>query len=223
MRNARMMAVLAVSTFLSACGSSTEASDKNFRAALQQHFDQRGDLCLNLPRWPIDVPEAEQRLAAVLATSIGAQMAALAAAGLVVGEEVEVTPASMFGSPLDSKVKVRRYRPSAAAKAFTRSAEGESGSQGGDTPEGRTDLCWGKQALERIVQWEGPIKLGDYQEAEVTFTYKVKHQASWARHPQCGRRFRRFNRCWQGRRTARAAIFRHRVKAKLGMVHPRVF
>jgi hypothetical protein len=54
----------------------------------------------------------------------------------------------------------------------------------GKTTEKQTDLCWGKKALDKIVKWEGPMKFGDYQEAGITYTYKVNNLADWAKKPE---------------------------------------
>ncbi|WP_083953716.1 hypothetical protein [Thauera butanivorans] len=48
----------------------------------------------------------------------------------------------------------------------------------------RPDLCWGKKALDKIMKWEGPMKFGDYQEAGITYTYKVNNLADWAKKPE---------------------------------------
>ena len=53
----------------------------------------------------------------------------------------------------------------------------------GKTTVKQTDLCWGKKALDKIVKWEGPMKFGDYQEAGITYTYKVNNLADWAKKP----------------------------------------
>ena len=45
-------------------------------------------------------------------------------------------------------------------------------------------MCWGKKALDKIVKWEGPMKFGDYQEAGITYTYKVNNVADWAKKPE---------------------------------------
>ena len=44
---------------LTACGSKTDANEKNFGAAMTQYFDKKGDLCLNTKRWPVDLSEME--------------------------------------------------------------------------------------------------------------------------------------------------------------------
>lgn len=94
-------------------------------------------------------------------------MAALEAVGLVKGEDTEVeAPIHMTESP-PKKIKEHRYTLTEAATPYVKNQ----------------DLCWGKKTLDKIVKWEGPMKLGDYQEADVTYTYKIEHVAEWARKP----------------------------------------
>ena len=45
------------------------------------------------------------------------------------------------------------------------------------------ELCWAKTSLDKIVKWEGPLKLGDYQEVLVTYTYQLTDIADWAKKP----------------------------------------
>jgi hypothetical protein len=35
--------------------------------------------------------------------------------------------------------------------------------------------------LDEVVKWEGPMKFGDYQEAGITYTYKVNNLADWVK------------------------------------------
>ena len=48
-KNIAILAALSVAT-LTACGSKTDANEKNFGAAMTQYFDKKGDLCLNTKR-----------------------------------------------------------------------------------------------------------------------------------------------------------------------------
>ncbi|HEY0335112.1 MAG TPA: hypothetical protein VGC74_15620 [Stenotrophomonas sp.] len=45
----------------------------------------------------------------------------------------------------------------------------------------RGELCYGNKALEKVVKWEGPMKLGDYQEADVKYLYRTDGLADWAK------------------------------------------
>lgn len=185
MKTKKQLAILAVlgTVTLAACGSKTDANEKNFGAALTQYFDKKGDLCLNTKRWPVDLNEYDVRLQKTTATGPGGQMAALEAAGLVKGEDIEVDVMGIMGKPTGTKAKVKRYTLTDAAKPFSQEREVSAIGLNGRTTEKQTDLCWGKKALDKVVKWEGPMKLGDYQEASVTYLYKVNNVAEWAKRP----------------------------------------
>ena len=94
---------------LAACGSKTDANEKNFGAAMSQYFDKKGDLCLNTKRWPVDLSEMDLRLQKTMQAGSANQMAALEAAGLVKGEDTEVDIMGIMGKPTGAKAKIKRY------------------------------------------------------------------------------------------------------------------
>lgn len=171
MRVTKQLAILAMLslTLLTACGK-TDANAKNFGAALTPYFDKHGQLCLNhYHAYPVTVTEMDIYLQKTWQSGTANQMFALEAAGLV---QCEVADKGKHCSLTD------------AAKPFIREKEGTNWYIPGSQKMTQTDLCWGQKALDKIVKWEGPIKFGDYQEAEITYTYKVNDTADWAQKPE---------------------------------------
>ncbi|MDR2127657.1 MAG: hypothetical protein LBP52_01125 [Burkholderiaceae bacterium] len=164
---------------LTACGSKTDANEKNFSAALTQYFDKKGDLCLSLgEKWPIDLTETD--FSSKSSYGQANQMAVLEAAGLVKSEDAERDIVDMFtDKPTGSKIKLKRYTLTDAAKPFVQERKISY-----VRDEKQPDLCWGKKVLDKVVKWEGPFKLGDYQEVGVTYTYKITDMADWAKKPE---------------------------------------
>jgi hypothetical protein len=174
---------------LAACGSKTDVNEKNFRAAIEQGFDKKGELCIKTESWPVDLDETDLRWQ-TLETK---QMAALEAAGLAKSEKTEVEHEGLpdresllngmlngtASKPRIIKSKIVRYTLTDAAKPFAREKPAP-----GSTTKKHIDLCWGKMALDKIVKWEGPLKLGDYQEVTVSHTYKITNLADWAKQPE---------------------------------------
>ncbi|WP_281982748.1 hypothetical protein [Azonexus hydrophilus] len=164
-----ILAVLGIVT-LAACGGKTDANEKNFGAALSQYFEKKGQLCLNQYRdFPVAVTEMDMRLQKTMQSGTANQMAALEAAGLVKCEAAD---------------KGQRCSLTDAAKPFVREKEATSWGLNGSQKVTQTDLCWGQKSLDKVVKWEGPMKLGDYQEAGITYTYKVNNLADWAKKPE---------------------------------------
>jgi hypothetical protein len=158
------------------CASTKDANEKNFSEALNSYLAKKGQLCLGIPSaWPVDLNEAERRGGMGTAT----EMAALEKAGLVRSHETEID----YTPPLSTrpvKARVLRYELTEDGKKFYREKPtlplvGTKGKQG--------DLCFGQQALEKIVKWEGPNAAGDSKEVSVFYTYKIENLADWAKSP----------------------------------------
>lgn len=170
---------------LTACGSNTDVNEKNFGKAITQYLDKKGDLYVYInnwsaEEWPIDLYEKDLNRQESTPHGIANQMAALEAAGLVRGEDTEVEIKDWMDKPTGHMVKIKRYTLTDAAKPFIRETT-SSWSLNGNK---KIELCWGKQALDKIIKWEGPMKLGDYQEAEIIYTYKLNNLADWAKNPE---------------------------------------
>lgn len=163
---------------LAACSSKEDANEENFGAAISPYLDKEGALCLSFKRWPVGVDEEDLQAQKTTPTGIAAQMAVLDSLGLVTGTKVDVK--SAFTTKM---YKVTRYVPTEAGKKFYQELKHKMASYGDPAKEMQGELCYGKMALDKVVKWEGPIKLGDYQAATVTYLYKVENVADWAQKP----------------------------------------
>jgi len=159
---------------LAGCGSKQDANEKNFGRAISQYLDKKGGLCLRLNTWPVDVSEFDLRLKKTTTTGTAGQMEALAAVGIATGTDEEVDQVGMFDNkPTGRKFKVKRYVLTDTGKKFYLEKEDQKVMQG--------DICYGKKVLDRVVKWEGPMKFGDYQEANVKYLYKIENLAEWTK------------------------------------------
>src|SRR5260370_7292824 len=158
------------------CASKKDANEKSFSEALNSYLAKKGQLCLGIPSaWPVDLNEAERRGG----MGTAAEMAALEKAGLVRSHETETE----YTPPLSTrpvKARVLRYELTEEGKKFYREKQtlalvGTKGKQG--------DLCFGQQALDKIVKWEGPNAAGDSKEVSVFYTYEIENLANWAKSP----------------------------------------
>jgi hypothetical protein len=164
------------------CASKKDANEKNFSEALNSYLAKKGQTCLGIPTtWPVDLNEAERRSGMGRA----AEMAALEKAGLVRSHETETE----YTPPLSSrpvKTKVLRYELTDSGKTFYRERD-RLALAGNKQVQG--DLCYGQQALDKIVKWDGPTPAGDSKEASVFYTYKIENLAEWAKNPDIQRVF----------------------------------
>jgi hypothetical protein len=164
------------------CASKKDANEKNFSEALNSYLAQKGQLCLGIPSaWPVDVNEAERRGG----MGTAAEMAALEKVGLVRSHEAETE----YTPPLSSrpvKTKVLRYELTDNGRTFYREKD-RLGLAGNKQVQG--DLCYGQQALDKIVNWQGPTAAGDSKEPTVFYTYRIENLAEWATNPDIQRVF----------------------------------
>jgi hypothetical protein len=184
MKKAVIPITVAMTFLFVGCDSKTDANEKNFGVAIQQYLDKKGDLCLNIDKWPVDVNELDLRMQKAMPTGIANRMAALESVGLAKSTDTEVDGTGFDGKPNGLRFKVKRYALADTAQPFEHTKEVERLSLDGRTKEARTDLCWGKKTLDKVVKWEGPMKFGDYQEASVKYQYKIQDQASWTKNPE---------------------------------------
>jgi hypothetical protein len=172
--------VVILSAFaLAGCGNKQDANEKNFGMAIAQHLDKNGELCLVAEKWPVDVPKEGH------SSTQASQMEALKAIGLVSGVDgvYEVTNVIGITRP---NVSARRYELTSTGKQFSREKELEQFNA--TTYERKKvmgrEICFGKVSLDKIVKWEGPMKFGDYQVADVFYLYKIDGLADWAKKPE---------------------------------------
>jgi hypothetical protein len=178
---------VSLSATLSACSSKTSANEKNFGAAVTQYFDKKGEMCLDPVKWPVDVYEIDMRQQKLYPDNAAGQMAALEAAGLAKGEDIEVP---------GTKQKVRRYTMADAAKPFLHA----------DAKQ-QERICWGRKSLSKVVRWADPSKVGDHEESAVIYTYKLSNVADWARKPQVKEAFPILGRNVDGERAQKEKLY----------------
>lgn len=202
--------MIALGVCVSGCASKKDANEKNFGMALTQYLSKHGELCLGLNKWPADVSEMDLRLQQSNLTGIAEEMAALESVGVVSVTTATVDQLGLFGNkPTGVKFKVKRYNLTDAGKKFYREKEAKEVGLDGVKQVMRGDICYGKKILDRVVKWEGPIKLGDYQEANVKYLYKIDQLADWAKNPRLQAAFSAAKRNIDG---AGNAVLTHTVK-----------
>lgn len=188
----KRLAVLTImgSVALAACGSKTDANERNFSATLDKYLEKEGDQCLELGPWPVDVAKEESKRDLIgLNSPEPSSMKVLEAEGLVKGEDIEAEPKARswgFSGDETTKIKMRRYTPTDAAKPFIREIEKDSFFSGHSK---MNKLCWAKKTLDEVVKWKGPMSLGEYQEVQVFYTYELEDVADWARKPEIQKAF----------------------------------
>jgi len=147
---------------LAGCGDKQAPNAENFGAAIQHYLESKGQLCLGFSHWPVDVREGG------FPTVEGTEIATLESIGLV---SSAVTHVESFGL----SALVKRYELTAMGRTFSRKKRRPWALFVGD----EVDICYGRWELGEVVQWQGPVKLGEHQQALVTYTCKIGDRAEW--------------------------------------------
>lgn len=150
-------------------GTSTETAIGNTKIKVKRFVLTDAGSRVKKTTWPQTVSENELKQN----TDRAREMAALQTAGLL--------ESLIFDIEGKIKIKAKSYTLTKAAQPFVPSKhEVESDGE----RKTKADLCWGKMALDKIVKWEGPWKLGNLQEVSVTYTSKINNIADWAKKPE---------------------------------------
>ena len=182
MKNNVLCVMVLGTLLLVGCGGKNNANEKNFSEAINAYLAKRGQLCLGITStWPVDLNESERRMTVGRAPV----MAALEKLGLVRSQETTSESTPLF-SARPVKVTVLRYELTEKGKTFYREKQGLS-LPGNKKTQG--ELCYGQQALDKIVKWQGPTPAGGTEEASVFYTYKIDNLADWAMNPDVQRDF----------------------------------
>lgn len=149
-----------------ACSNKQDANEKNFGQAVSRYLETNGELCVARGRWK-DASQPNESGFSFM--SITKEMETLEKLGLV----------EPFGDGQANvgKNKAKQYKLTDTGQKFYRAKALDGGTD-------VSGLCYGKQSLDKIIKWEGPIKLGDYQAASVIYTYKIDDLADWAKTPE---------------------------------------
>jgi len=174
----RYLTLLSLSV-LTACNSASDPTKENFGKAIDAYLAKRGELCLNSQAWPFELSDMQKRMGNPFGGAGPAgEMEALKSQGLVSSNVVE-RPVTAFGVGATGRMeRVTRYELTAEGERYLRVGRNELHAANKGATRG--SLCYGRKALEKVVKWEGPIKLGDYQSVSVKYLYRVVDLAEWA-------------------------------------------
>ncbi len=170
-----------------------EITRDSFRAGLEEYLHMRGDLCVDKPRWPIDVAPLDLQRGSRDAR----QLPVLARLGVVAGHAVSVRSKE---DPQAAPRVVTRYELTALGRQSFIDRHTRKAVDPNDE-EAQPDFCLARLSLADIVRWE--LRPNDKAPtgATVSYTYAVEAPA-WARDPEAERVFPAVGRVIEGARHA---------------------
>ncbi len=170
-----------------------DVTRESFGDGLVEYLHMRGDLCVDKPRWPIDVTELDQRQG----TRDARQLPVLARLGVVSARAVTVRSKD---DPRAAPTVVTRYELTALGRQSFIDRHTRKQVDLNDE-EAQPDFCMARLSLAQIVSWELRPNDKAPTSATVSYTYDVEAPA-WAHHPEVERVFPAVGRVIRGARQA---------------------
>ena len=165
-RHAKTLAGIALVSALAACSTSHDANAptaENLAAPLDDYLAQRGDICLAMADWPIDLTEAEAGAGARHAI----QFPVMEQLGLVHSTIVAVPK-----STENPDGAVKRFELTDAGRNFYRPHA--SAAQGaGQQKQAANDFCVAHLKREQIVDVKVDASNAQHPVAVVSYTYQI--------------------------------------------------
>jgi hypothetical protein len=173
----------------------SDVTRDSFRAGLVEYLHMRGDLCVDKPRWPIDVAALDLQQGSRDAR----QLPVLARLGVVAGHAVTVRSKE---DPQAPPRGVTRYELTPLGRQSFIDRHTRRPVDPNDE-EAQPDFCMARLSLAEIVSFELRPQPNDKTPtgATVSYTYAVEAPA-WARDPEAERVFPAVGRVIEGARHA---------------------
>jgi hypothetical protein len=167
-----------------------EADDKARRQALQKYLSTQGHVCVGKFTWPVDVKEADFKVAARNAV----QMPALEKLGLVKSSDAVV---QQVQDNIPQTIPVKRYYLTDTGREYYIAKDAVVRGPEGNNVEYHKDLCGITLTLDRIVRWEEAPSTSNTRSGTLYYTYHAT-PADWVRSPDARRVFPMLDRILKG-------------------------
>ena len=179
-RHAKTLAGVALAAALAACSTSHDANAptaENLAAPLDDYLAQRGDICLAMVDWPIDLTEAEAGAGARHAI----QFPVMEQLGLVHSTIVAVPKSSE-----NPDGAVKRFELTDAGRKFYKPHA--SAARGAEQQQPANDFCVAHLKREQIVDVKVDASNAQHPMAVVSYTYQID-TAPWMQNADAQRVF----------------------------------
>lgn len=174
----KICVTILVAMGLAGCGSKTDVSEKNFKAAMNEFFEKNGGLCETYKGYPIEFSDMALSMREAMKSTDLIQLKALEKIGYV-KSSVVTKEVNNFG--IKKKENQTRFEFTDAATPYLKTTTEENPFTG---PKEVKHLCWGTKSVDKVVKWWGPVEGMRGKEVEVTYTYRVNDIADWAQKPE---------------------------------------
>ena len=175
------------------CSNPKTPSNSNFKAAINKHLTTAGKECVGgFNQFPVDIVKSQ----AAWQRHDVERMSAFESAGVVKASDAMAVPEN---SMMKEPVSVTRYELTESGK---KALQQGVGILGGSFPE----LCYAQEDVDSIVKWNEPMTQGGFSITVVTYTYRLKDVADWAKNERVNQVYPEIKRAFNGERIQEKTI-----------------
>lgn len=163
---------------IAACKKDGKPSDDTAKLTLDQYYMKRGDLCLYVGKFPIDISprDLNPSIMEIMNDGLPAQLSALENAGLVGRSSTSVSAGGNFGA----QMSVVRFTVTGLGHKFFGAKPREAYALGAWIDVKRPEFCYGKFVLDKVESITEIENKDGKKTAEVKYIVRTDGVADWA-------------------------------------------
>jgi len=163
---------------ITACKKDEKPSDDTVKLTLDQYYAKRGDLCLYVGKFPIDISprDLNPSIMEIMNDGLPAQLSALENAGLLERNSTSVSAGGNFGA----KMSVVRFTVTDLGNKFFGTKPREAFAMWAWIDVNRPEFCYGKFVLDKVESISEIEGKDGKKMAEVKYIVRTDGVAGWA-------------------------------------------
>jgi len=163
---------------VNACKKDGKPSDDTAKLTLDQYYAKRGDLCLYVGKFPVDISprDLNPSIMEIMNDGLPAQLSALENAGLVGRSSMNVSAGGNFGA----QMSVVRFTVTDLGNKFFGTKPREAYAMGGWIDVNRPEFCYGKFVLDKVESITEIEGKDGKRTVEVKYVVRTDNVAGWA-------------------------------------------
>ncbi|WP_265215732.1 hypothetical protein [Herbaspirillum lusitanum] len=162
---------------VTACKKDGKPSDDTAKLTLDQYYAKRGDLCLYVGQFPVDISprDLNPSIMEIMNDGLPAQLSALENAGLVGRNSTSVSAGGNFGA----QMSVVRFTITDLGNKFFGTKPREAYAMGAWIDVNRPEFCYGKFVLDKVESITETEGKDGRKTAEVKYIVRTDGVAGW--------------------------------------------
>ena len=163
---------------ITACKKDGKPSNDMAKLTLDQYYAKRGDLCLYVGKFPIDISprDLNPSIMEIMNDGLPAQLSALENAGLVGRNSMSVSAGGNFGA----QMPVMRFKVTDLGSKFFGTKPREAFAMGTWIDVNSPEFCYGKFVLDKVESITEIEGKDGKKTAEIKYIVRTDGGAGWA-------------------------------------------